>query len=77
MDFDIEILVRLHWLGVTLRWVPTTVCYPPGGASHFRLHLDNALIARAHTLLFFGMLLRTPVLAARKLRLARSRFSVA
>jgi polyprenyl-phospho-N-acetylgalactosaminyl synthase len=77
MDFDIEILVRLHWLGVPLRWVPTTVSYPAGGASHFRLHLDNALIARAHTVLFFGMLLRTPVLAARKLRLARSRFSVA
>ena len=61
MDFDIEILVRLHWLGVPLRWVPTTVSYPPGGASHFRLRLDNALITRAHTVLFFGMLLRTPV----------------
>lgn len=77
MDFDIQVLVRLHWLGIPLRWVPTRVSYPPGGASHFRLRLDNALISRAHTGLFFGMLARTPILAARKLRLARSRYSVA
>jgi polyprenyl-phospho-N-acetylgalactosaminyl synthase len=77
MDFDIQVIVRLHWLGIPLRWVPTRVSYPPGTVSHFRLRLDNALIARAHTVLFFGMLLRAPVLAARKLRLARSRYSVA
>lgn len=77
MDFDIQVLVRLHWLGVPLHWVPTRVSYPPGAVSHFRLRLDNALITRAHTGLFFGMLMRAPILAARKLRLARSRYSVA
>jgi hypothetical protein len=24
MDFDIEILVRLHWQGVPMRWLPTS-----------------------------------------------------
>ena len=77
MDFDIEVLVRLHWLGVPMRWLPTVIAYPEGGASHFRMRLDNALIARAHTALFFGMLARTPLLLARKLGLARSGYEVA
>lgn len=77
MDFDIEILVRLHWLGVPMRWVPTAIAYPRGGTSHFKLRLDNALITRAHTVLFFGMLARSPLLLARKLGLAHSRYSVA
>lgn len=73
MDFDIEILVRLHWQGVPMRWLPTAIAYPPGGVSHFLMRRDNALIARAHALLFFGMLTRAPVLLARKLRPARPR----
>ena len=72
MDFDIEILVRLFWLGVPMRWLPTVIAYPPDGRSHFRLRLDNLLIARAHAVLFLGMLARAPVLAARKLGLVRS-----
>lgn len=77
MDFDIEIIVRLHWLGVPMRWLPTAISYPDGGVSHFRMRLDNALIARAHTALFFGMLARAPLLAARKLGFARPRHGVA
>lgn len=67
MDFDIEILVRLHWGGLPMRWLDTLISYPSGGASHFRLWLDNVLIARVHTLLFFGMLVRLPRLLARRL----------
>jgi len=67
MDFDIEILVRLHWSGLPMRWLDTLIFYPPGSVSHFRLWLDNALITRVHTLLFFGMLKRSPRLLARKL----------
>jgi glycosyltransferase involved in cell wall biosynthesis len=73
MDFDIEILVRLHWQGVPMRWLRTAIAYPPEGSSHFRMRRDNALITRAHALLFFGMLTRAPVLLARKLRPARPR----
>jgi len=72
MDFDVEVLVRLHWNGVTLRWIPTRVGYPVDGVSHFRLVQDNWLITLMHTRLFFGMLRRAPRLIARRLRTASS-----
>jgi len=67
MDFDTEILVRLHWRGVSVINLPTRVRYPSDGVSHFRLWLDNVLISRMHTVLFFGMLWRSPLLLIRKL----------
>lgn len=70
MDFDVEILVRLHWRGAAMRWLPARVRYPQDGVSHFRLVKDNWLITLMHTRLFFGMLLRTPVLLARRVRSA-------
>ena len=66
MDFDIEVLVRLHWRGLPMVWIPTSVRYPKDGVSHFRLLLDNALITRLHARLFFGMLVRLPALLARR-----------
>jgi len=35
MDFDVEVLVRLHWNGVRMRWIPTRVGYPVDGARIF------------------------------------------
>lgn len=67
MDFDTDVLVRLHWRGVAVVNQPTRVTYPLDGISHFRLWLDNVLITRMHTRLFFGMLLRAPQLLWRKL----------
>lgn len=66
MDFDTEILVRLHWRGVAMRWLPTQVTYPLDGVSHFRMYADNALMTWLHVRLVFGMLLRLPVIVARK-----------
>lgn len=68
MDFDIEIIVRLHWAGVPIRTVPTKVTYPLDGVSHFRLWRDNARISAMHTRLFFGMLWRLPRLLLRRVR---------
>lgn len=68
MDFDIEVLVRLHWRGVPMTWLDTRVGYPRDGVSHFRLGLDNLLISRMHGLLFLGMLRRLPRILARRLR---------
>ncbi len=68
MDFDVEVLVRLHWRGVTMRWIPTRVRYAMDGISHFRLVRDNWLISIMHTKLLFGMLRRSPLLLARRLR---------
>jgi len=66
MNFDPEVLVRLHWEGVPVVNTPTRVTYPTDGVSHFLAWRDNALITRMHTVLFFGMLLRLPKLLARK-----------
>ena len=66
MDFDTEVLVRLYWDGLQLLNVPTRVIYPADGISHFRGFMDNALLSRMHATLFFGMLLRLPILIARK-----------
>ena len=68
MNFDPEILVRLHWRGVKVVNLPTRVSYPTDGVSHFLAVRDNVLITKMHTMLFFGMLARLPILLARKLR---------
>lgn len=68
MNFDTEVLVRLYWDGLEIINVPTPVSYPGDGVSHFRLVLDNFLISRMHTILFFGMLLRVSTLIARRRR---------
>jgi glycosyltransferase involved in cell wall biosynthesis len=68
MNFDIEVLVRLYWDGLEIINVPTPVSYPSDGVSHFRGVLDNFLISRMHTTLFFGMLLRLPMLISRNWR---------
>ena len=68
MDFDPEILVRLAWRNQPMHWLPTKVHYPADGLSHFRLLHDNALISKMHTKLFFGMLMRLPVILWRRAR---------
>ncbi len=48
MDFDSEVLVRLHWRGVRIVHLPTRVRYPADGVSHFQLVRDNLLISGMH-----------------------------
>lgn len=67
MDFDTDILVRLFWLDVPTRWLPTRVSYPLDGVSHFRMVLDNVRMTALHLRLLGGMLLRLPLLLWRKL----------
>ena len=67
MDFDSDILVRLSWESA-MRWLPTRAHYPLDGVSHFRLFRDNVLITSMHTRLFFGMLVRAPVILRRRWR---------
>ncbi|AZD45933.1 glycosyltransferase family 2 protein [Pseudomonas chlororaphis] len=66
MDFDTDILVRLAWRNQPMRWLPTQVRYPVDGLSHFRLFHDNLLISSMHARLFFGMLLRAPLILWRR-----------
>lgn len=58
MDFDTEILVRLHWRGVAMVWIKTPVQYAPDGVSHFDAWHDNVRISKMHARLFFEMLAR-------------------
>ncbi len=67
-DFDPEVAVRLAWKGVPIINLPTPVRYPSkeeGGISQFRYFRDNVLLTRMHIRLFFGFLLRLPLLALR------------
>jgi len=67
MGFDVEILVRLHWLGVQFLFLPVNVFYYKDNTSNFRVFWDNLEISKLHALLFFGMLLRSPMLLGRKI----------
>lgn len=67
MDFDIGVLVHLHWRHVPMRWIATRVSYPPDGVSHFKMLRDNVLISRMHARLFLGMVIRAPLLVSRRL----------
>jgi hypothetical protein len=66
MDFDTDLIVRLHWRGVPVHSLPVSVHYPLDGVSHFDLLRDNLRISLMHARLFFGMLWRLPRLLARR-----------
>jgi glycosyltransferase involved in cell wall biosynthesis len=67
MDFDVELLVKLSWRGRRLRWLETRVRYPEDGLSHYRMLLDNLLLARMHARLVLGMIWRAPRIIARRI----------
>jgi len=67
MNFDIEIIVRLSWMGVNIINQPTKVVYHDEIPSNFRMFKDNLGITMTHTKLFFGMLIRIPMLIKRKI----------
>jgi hypothetical protein len=70
-DFDPEAVVRLSWRGIKPLNLPASVRYftaEEGGVSHFRYLRDNVLLTWMHTRLFFGFLLRLPLLLVRRAR---------
>ena len=68
MGFDTEILVRLNWRGVYPLFYPIKVNYPEDGISNFRMVNDNLRISLVFTRLSAGLLIRLPLLLARKLQ---------
>lgn len=63
MDFDIEVAVKIAWLGVPVVNVPTRVRYlsaEEGGVSHFRMLEDNLRISWLHTRLSFQRVMVLP-----------------
>jgi predicted LPLAT superfamily acyltransferase len=72
MDFDIEIIVRLHRGGTPVVSHPVTVTYPPGNLSNFRMWRDNWHITKMHTRLMLGTLVSWPAILWRRSRRART-----
>ena len=73
-DFDPEAVVRLSWHGVPALNLPAPVRYfsvEEGGVSHFNYWRDNVLLTWMHTRLFFGFVLRLPLLLCRRFRSMR------
>jgi glycosyltransferase involved in cell wall biosynthesis len=73
MGFDTEILVRLYWKHIPVRFYPVRVSYPQDGISHFRPVRDNIRISIVFTRLCIGMIIRLPLLLASRLREKRGR----
>jgi glycosyltransferase involved in cell wall biosynthesis len=70
-DFDAEAVVRLCWGGVKPVNLAAPVRYftpAEGGVSHFRYWRDNVLLTWMHARLFFGFIVRLPLLLLRKMR---------
>jgi glycosyltransferase involved in cell wall biosynthesis len=65
MEFDPELVIRLHWAGVPVRNVPTRVVYGTGGLSHFDTIRDNARLSAVYAGALAGALLRLPRRRAR------------
>ena len=63
--------MRLCWRGLRPLNLKAPVRYfspQEGGVSHFNYWRDNALLTWMHFRLFFGLLVRLPLLALRKIR---------
>ena len=70
MEFDPELVIRLHWRGLAIRSVPTHVVYEPGGLSHFHVLGDNARMTWLYTRSLAGMGIRLPLLLRRRVAAA-------
>jgi glycosyltransferase involved in cell wall biosynthesis len=69
MEFDPQLVIRLHWAGVRVRNIPTRVVYRSGGLSHFEPVRDNVRLSAVYAASLAGALLRLP----RRLMLGKSR----
>ena len=70
-DFDPEAVVRLSWAGVPAVNLPAPVRYfneGEGGVSHFKYLRDNTLLTWMHLRLIGGLLIRLPMLIARRIQ---------
>jgi glycosyltransferase involved in cell wall biosynthesis len=68
-DFDVEAVVRLCWRGTRPINLPAPVRYfrpDEGGVSHFNYWRDNVLLTWMHFRLFWGFIVRLPLLLARR-----------
>jgi len=65
MEFDPQLVIRLHWSGVRVINLPTRVVYDREGLSHFDFVRDNLRLIGVYARALGGMLLRFPWLLLR------------
>ncbi|MGH1428521.1 MAG: glycosyltransferase [Arenicella sp.] len=68
MDFDTDIAVKSVWSDIEMKFIPTKVIYHQNSVSHFYYLRDNVLLIKLHVGLMVGMLVRSPMLIARKFK---------
>lgn len=61
-DFEVEVIVKAVWAGLTITSTPISVHYPPPGEriSHFDIIIDNMRLSKLHFTLLFRRLLPIP-----------------
>jgi glycosyltransferase involved in cell wall biosynthesis len=60
MEFDPQLVIRLHWSGIAVRNIPTRVVYRSGGLSHFEPVRDNLRLSAVYAVSLASALLRLP-----------------
>ena len=75
MGFDPEILIRLKWKNTPFIFLPVLIRYPENGVSHYHVVRDNVRMTTMFTRTFIGMILRLPLLLARKISGRRSKMT--
>ncbi len=69
--FEMEVLVRASWAGMRIRHIDVNVLYPqnePDRVSHFKPLQDNFRASWVSFKLFWGMIIRAPVIAYRRMK---------
>ena len=66
MEFDPELVIRLHWRGLPVRNVPTRVVYDLEGTSHFDVLWDNVRMARTYSRSVLEALFQVPARLLRR-----------
>lgn len=62
MPIDMELLTRLYWMGVSIRYMPVDVTYPADGSSHYKAFRDTVILSAKHAVLCCEMFFRFPVI---------------
>lgn len=62
MPIDMELLTRLYWMGVSIRYMPVDVTYPADGSSHYKAFRDTVILSAKHAVLCCEMFFRFPAI---------------
>lgn len=73
MGYDVDILVKMYWIGTPVISEPVKVSYPTDGISNFRNVRDNLRISGTYARLCLGMFIRLPKLIVMKIKRGKAK----